>query len=83
MGIIVELDANSVRQRKIVDSDTYNFLFQLAMSPVVDMYMGKDSDKKDRWQGVNVAVETFNKTRAVLQDFIATIILPETRVQSL
>lgn len=67
----------------LVDSDTYNFLFQLAMSPVVDMYMGKDSDKKDRWQGVNVAVETFNKTRAVLQDFIATIILPETRVQSL
>lgn len=67
----------------LVDSDTYDFLFQLAISPVVDMYMGKDADKKDRWQGVNIAVETFNKTRAVLQDFVATIILPETRVQSL
>lgn len=67
----------------LVDSDTYDFLFQLAISPVVDMYMGKDADKKDRWQGVNIAVETFNKTRAVLQDFVATIVLPETRVQSL
>lgn len=67
----------------LVDSDTYDFLFQLTMSPVVDMYMGKDVDKKERWQGVNIAVETFNKTRAVLQDFVATIILPEIRVQSL
>lgn len=67
----------------LVDSDTYDFLFQLATSPVVDMYMGKDIDKNDRWQGVNVSVETFNKTRAVLQDFIVTIILPETRIQSL
>ena len=67
----------------LVDSDTYDFLFQLALSPLVDMYAGKDSGGNDRWQAVNVAVDTYSKTRAVLQDFSAVIILPETRVQSL
>lgn len=67
----------------LVDSDTYDFLFQLALSPLVDMYAGKDADGNDRWQAVNVAVDTYSKTRAVLQDFTAEIILPETRVQSL
>lgn len=67
----------------LVDSDTFDFLFQLTLSPVVDMYAGKDVNGVDRWNAVNVSVGNFNKTRAVLQDFVATIILPETRVQSL
>lgn len=67
----------------LVDSDTYDFLFQLALSPVVDMYAGKDSNGTDRWMAVNISVGTYSKTRAVLQDFVAEIILPETRVQSL
>lgn len=67
----------------LVDSDTYDFLFQLALSPVVDMYAGKDSNGTDRWKAVNISVGTYSKTRAVLQDFVAEIILPETRVQSL
>lgn len=67
----------------LVDSDTYDFLFQLALSPLVDMYAGKDVNGDDRWLAVNVAVDTYSKTRAVLQDFTAEIILPETRVQSL
>lgn len=67
----------------LIDADTYDFLFQLALTPVVDMYAGKDVNGVDRWKGVNVSVETFTKSRSVLQDFIATIILPETRVQSL
>ena len=67
----------------LVDSDTYDFLFQLALSPLVDMYAGKDVNGYDRWLAVNVAVDTYSKTRAVLQDFTAEIILPETRVQSL
>ena len=67
----------------LVDSDTYDFLFQLALSPLVDMYAGKDTNGYDRWLAVNVAVDTYSKTRAVLQDFTAEIILPETRVQSL
>ena len=67
----------------LVDRDTYDFLFQLALSPVIDMYMGFGPDEIDRWMGVNVSVGTYTKTRADLQDFIAAIILPETRVQNL
>ena len=67
----------------LVDSETFDFLFQLALSPVVDMYAGKNVNGVDSWKAVNVSVGNFNKTRAVLQDFVATIILPETRVQSL
>ena len=62
-----------------VDSDTYDFLYELALSPVVDMYV-KDADK---WLAVNVSVDTFVKTRSSLQDFVATVILPETRTVSL
>lgn len=67
----------------LVNSDTYDFLFQLTLSPVVDLYRGKDVNDIDRWEGINVSVGTYSKTRAILQDFVATIILPETRIQSL
>lgn len=67
----------------LVDSDTYDFLYQIALSPIVDMYMGFGTDAIDCWMGINISVGTYNKTRAVLQDFIATIVLPETRIQSL
>lgn len=67
----------------LVDQDTYDFLFDIAMSPVVDLYAGKDANGIDRWKAVNVSVGTFNKSSRPLQDFIMTIILPETRVQSL
>lgn len=67
----------------LVDSTTYDFLFQLASSPVVDMYAGKDEEGIHRWCAVNIAVATFVKSQKSLQDFVATIILPETRIQSL
>lgn len=67
----------------LVDSATYDFLFQIALSPVVDIYSGKDDEGVHRWQSVNVAVATWAKTKKSLQDFIATIILPETSMQSL
>lgn len=67
----------------LVDSVTYDFLFQLSLSPVVDIYAGQDDEGVHRWQSVNISVATFVKTQKSLQDFIATIILPETRVQSL
>lgn len=67
----------------LVDSDTYDFLFDLILSPVVDLYVGKDADGLDRWKAVNVNVGTFNKTNQPLQDFIVNIVLPEIRVQSL
>lgn len=67
----------------LIDSSTYDFLFQLALSPIVDMYFGTDESGVNRWAAVNISVETFIKSRSALQDFIATIILPETSVQSL
>lgn len=66
-----------------VDSEMFDFLFELALSPVVDMYMGKDDNGTPAWMRVNISVGTFTKSRKVLQDFICTIVLPETRVQSL
>ena len=67
----------------LVDSYTFDFLNQITMSPIVDMYRGKDDNGVDVWEGVNISSGSYNKTRAVLQDFVANIILPETRVQSL
>lgn len=67
----------------LVDSVTYDFLFQLASSPVVDMYAGQDEKGGHLWKTVNTSVGTFVKTQKILQDFVVTIILPEIRVQSL
>lgn len=67
----------------LVDSTTYDFLFQFVSSPVVDIYAGKDDEGGCRWQAVNIAVATFVKSQKSLQDFVVTIILPETYMQSL
>lgn len=67
----------------LVDGETFDFLLQMAASPVVHLYCGKNSGGTPQWKAVNISVATFIKTRKNLQDFIATIILPETRLQSL
>lgn len=67
----------------LVNSDIFDFLFELALSPVVDMYMGEDDKGNPAWMRVNISVGTFTKTRKALQDFVATIVLPETRIPSL
>lgn len=67
----------------LVDSSTYDFLFELTTSPVVDLYAGKDANGVDRWKGINVSVEKFIKTKSSLQDFVCTLILPELNLQSL
>lgn len=67
----------------LVDSDTYDFLYQLTTSPIVDMFTGYDGDGFARWQAVNVSVGSFIKQRMSLQDFEVNIILPETNIQSL
>lgn len=66
----------------LVDSDTWDFLFELVTSPVVDMFAGYDGETP-QWKGVNVSVENFVKTKDSLQDFVCTIILPELNLQSL
>lgn len=67
----------------LVDSETYDFLLQITASPVVHLYCGKSPAGADQWKSVNMSVGSFVKSRKNLQDFIATIILPETRIQNL
>lgn len=67
----------------LVDSSTFDFLYQLAKSPIVDLYMGKDSSGVHRWESVNISVGSYNKTNESLQDFMAVVLLPEIKVQSL
>ena len=67
----------------LVDGDTFDMLRELATSPLVDMYIGKDEDDVPQWLAVNVKSDTIEKTRETLQDFEITILLPETRLQSI
>ena len=61
----------------LVNHVTYDMLVQIAMSPMVDMYIGNNE-----WMGVNVKSETYTKENVTMQDFEATVILPDTKVQS-
>lgn len=67
----------------LVDGDTFDMLREVATSPMVDMYIGNDEEDVPQWLAVNVKSETIEKTRETLQDFEITILLPETRLQSL
>lgn len=61
----------------LVDGDTFAFLLECASSPLVDMY----SDGE--WVPVNVESGSIVREREALQDFIVTIVLPDTTVQEL
>lgn len=67
----------------LVDSDTYDFLFGVITSPVVDMYMGKDEEGLPQWCAVNITADKFVKTKESLQDFTCTLELPQISMQSL
>lgn len=62
----------------LVGQETFDFLQDLASSPVVDMYIGND-----QWQGVTIKVGSYTKTTAVLQDFVCNIVLDNTNIQQL
>lgn len=69
----------------LVDSDTWDFLFDLCTSPLVDMFCGWQDEAKTKanWLSVNVVAGSFTKAIDELQDFILQINLPETPLQSL
>lgn len=67
----------------LVDSDTWDMLADLATSPCVDLYMGRNEDGKPKWMSVNVIPGTYTKSKAVLQDFICSIQMPEVNIQKL
>ncbi len=66
----------------LVDSDTYDMLCDMASSPYVDMLVGY-SLGKPKWVSVQPQAATYTKSKAVLQDFVANILMPEMMIQKL
>lgn len=62
----------------LVDRETYDFLQDLASSPVVDMYLGGY-----KWQSVTIKAGTYTKTTAELQDFVCNLVINNTQIQQL
>lgn len=62
----------------LVDSETFDFLQDLASSPVVDMYIGDNN-----WQSVTIKAGTYTKTTAELQDFVCNLVINNTQIQQL
>lgn len=69
----------------LVDRDTWDFLLDIATSPVVDMFRGYKADGvTPNWQSVTVQAGSYTKAmRTPLQDFALNILLPETPTQTL
>ena len=62
----------------LVDSETFDFLQDVASSPVVDMYLGDNN-----WQSVTTKAGTYTKTTAELQDFVCNLVINNTQIQQL
>lgn len=62
----------------LVDSETFDFLQDLASSPVVDMYLGGN-----KWQSVTIKAGTYTKTTTELQDFVCNLVINNTQIQQL
>lgn len=62
----------------LVDSETFDFLQDLASSPVVDIYLGSN-----KWQSVTIKAGTYTKTTAELQDFVCNLVINNTQIQQL
>lgn len=67
----------------LVNSFTYDYLTDLASSPLVDMYCGDDGNGVPQWMSVGVQPGTWQKTDDELQDFLINIVEPYTPVQRL
>ena len=62
----------------LVDAETYDYIFDIATSPVVDMYT-----EGGKWVSVGVQAGTYTQTDENLQDFVVNILLPTTPTQRL
>lgn len=67
----------------LVDAKTYDYIFDIASSPVVDMYAGVDQQGNHRWVAVGVQAGTYTEQHETLQDFVVNILLPTTPTQRL
>nr|DAT49998.1 MAG TPA: hypothetical protein [Caudoviricetes sp.] len=62
----------------LVDRYTFDFLQDLASSPVVERFLGGDS-----WEPVTIKAGSYTKTTAELQDFVCNLVINNTNIQSL
>ena len=67
----------------LADAEQYAYLLDIISSPVVGLYIGKDTSNTPRWQTVAVQAGTFTQTDKEMQDFVINIILPTTPTQRL
>lgn len=68
----------------LVSRETWDFLLGISSSPIVDMFIGYDSNDNPRWQSVVVQAGSYTKEmRTPLIDFTITISIPETPLQNL
>lgn len=61
----------------LVDDETFDFLLNLAASPMIEMYTSEG------WVMVDIEAGDIVRERTSLQDFIVTLVLPDTDVQKL
>ena len=66
----------------LVDSDTWDMLFDIATSPCVDLFVGYKNDEP-KWMPVTIVSGSYTKAKAVLQDFICSIMMPDVTIQKL
>lgn len=67
----------------LADAEQYAYLLDIISSPVVGLYIGKDTSNVPRWQTVAVQAGTFTQTDREMQDFVINVILPTTPTQRL
>lgn len=67
----------------LIDDPTYDYLSDLAQSPVVDLFTGYDDEGVPMWRRVNVATGSRTRSNDLLQDFNVSITLPEKNAQIL
>lgn len=66
----------------LVDSNTWDMLFDIATSPCVDLFAGyQEGDPK--WVSVTVVAGSYTKSKAALQDFVCNLLMPDVMVQKL
>ena len=61
----------------LVDAETFDFLLNMAASPYIEMYTSEG------WVMVDIEAGDIVRERTSLQDFIVTLVLPDTEVQKL
>lgn len=66
----------------LVDSDTWDMLFDIATSPCVDLFAGY-REGVAKWLPVTIASGSYTKAKAVLQDFVCSIVMPDILIQKL